>query len=171
VSVGDAAQIAAALVALGALAAAVWQIRLARKLAERTIAETLRDSREQRAYDHSSRFSSDAFLREVAMTWEFVSIDRADPEAEEKRWQEYREKRREDKIALLGPLNFFEELGGLYKHHLLEPLVVKTIFGYTAAELWQASAWFVRRLRETNCDYFAEWEAMVAELSTIPDER
>jgi hypothetical protein len=161
-SAADVAQIVASVATVTAVVAAILQLRQTHRLAARTIADARRQNCEQRAYDHSARFFSDkAILRELGVTWDFLTIDRKDPRAEDRRWAEYVSKKQEDRFALLAPLNLLEELGSLYKHDLLARDVVLTIFAPTAIELWDDAAWFVRRARRTFPDYFVEWERMV----------
>jgi hypothetical protein len=132
-----------------------YQIRLTRAVARQTL-----------GYQYFERFSRYSLDTPYATAKAF-SFPRPKTEAEEQqRWDQFKRWQKEDPPTrsrdVLFIFNFFEELGGVYKHGAVDRRVVNEYLGKFALNFWSELPWFVRRLREDQeaATLFEDWEAM-----------
>lgn len=148
----DAAQIGLVIVALLALGGAIWQSLLAR-----------RSAREALTYNYFPRFAAAEIGRSLEKLQQIVDDD------DEERWAHFIGLSFAERFEVLTAPNLCEELGGVYKHGMVESDVVKAAFGQTATTLWREFDWFVKHMRRRgNIDIYKDWEGMLIDMGFLP---
>ena len=68
--------------------------------------------------------------------------------------------------------NFFEELGGVYKHGAVDRRVVNEYLGRFALAFWKELDWFIRRIRiDQSPTHFEDWGAMCKAVERALDRK
>jgi hypothetical protein len=150
--VADIAQITLAGLALLALAGAVWQTSSVRKSA-----------REALTYNYFVRFAAVETGRSLAMLLQISGSD-------DERRGRFREMPFAERLEVLVAPNLCEELGGVYRHGMVERGVVKTAFGHTAKVLWDEFGWLIDSARREDSDYYRDWQDMLIDMGYLPAE-
>lgn len=151
----DAAQIGLVIVALLALGGAIWQSLLAR-----------RSAREALTYNYFPRFAAAEIGRSLDKLQQIMGDDDGE------RWACFVGLSFTERFEVLVAPNLCEELGGVYKHGMVEGDVVKTAFGHTAAILWREFDWFVNHMRRGgDIDVYKDWEAMLIDMGFLSVSR
>lgn len=143
------AQIALALLALGALVGAIVQIYAARVASRVAI-----------TYNYTERFSE--VTRKHLMDAYGLFLLGSDT-AEEQRFKEFLDWEAPKQLDALVVPNLIEEIAGVYNHNLLHKSIAEDFFGVLAADMWQLGSWFISRYREHAGDtnFYKQWEVML----------
>ncbi len=149
----DIAQIAFAVFALLALAGAAWQTSSVRKSA-----------REALTYNYFPRFAAAEILKSLVKLREIASG------SDEECWATFEGLSFAERFEVLLAPNLCEELGGVYKHGMVERDVVKTAFGHTASAIWGEFEWFIKRVRQDDPGYYRDWRDMLIDMGYLPAE-
>jgi hypothetical protein len=149
----DVAQIAFAVFALLALGGAVWQTSSVRQSA-----------REALTYNYFVRFANVEARRSLAM---LLWINEGSDDESRRRFTDL--SRAERLEALIIP-NLCEELGGVYRHGMIEKKVARRAFGHTAHVLWNECVWLVEMAREEDPGYSRDWQNMLVDMGYMPAE-
>lgn len=149
-TVADAAQVALATIALCALAGAIWQTSVTRRLA-----------REALTHNYFPRFAEAEIRRSLALLLELPVED------DEQRRARFNALSPEEQLEMMLAPNLCEELGGVYKHGMVAKDVTKTSFGHTALLLWERSQWLIEPVREQDAGYFRDWQDMLIDMGYI----
>ncbi len=130
-----------------------YQIRLTRTVAKQTL-----------GYQYFERFSRYSLESPYAMAKEFSLSPPTSATEEQRRWDEFKywEKHEPQKVSdLIFIFNFFEELGGVYKHGAVDRGVINEYLGRFALGFWKQLGWFIHRIREDRTKtLFEDWDAM-----------
>ncbi|HKF84060.1 MAG TPA: hypothetical protein VKB23_13990 [Solirubrobacterales bacterium] len=142
------AQIALAVLALGALVGAMVQIRAARSTSQVAI-----------TYNYTERFS-EVTRKHLADAYGLLLLGGEAPEDRFLAFLDWDPLKQLD--ALVVP-NLIEEIAGMYNHGLLHRAIAEDFFGVLAAEMWQTGSWFITRYRDhaDDRDFYCQWEKML----------
>jgi hypothetical protein len=149
-TVEAAAQVALAIIALCALAGAIWQTSVTR-----------RSAREALTYNYFPRFAEPEIRRSLAQLLALPAED------DERRRARFNALAPEEQLEMLLAPNLCEELGGVYKHGMVAKDVAKTSFGHTALLLWERTQWLIEPVREQDAGYFRDWRDMLIDMGYI----
>jgi hypothetical protein len=149
----DIAQIALAGLALLALAGAVWQTSSVRKSAREAI-----------TYNYFVRFRALETGHALATLLEINSG------SDEERRKRFRDMSVAERLEVLVVPNLCEELGGVYKHGMVERGAVKTAFGHTVKVLWDECRWLIESVRREDSGYYRDWQNMLIDMGYLPAE-
>jgi hypothetical protein len=75
-----------------------------------------------------------------------------------------------ERLEVLVVPNLCEELGGVYKHGMVEKGVTKTAFGHTAKVLWDEFGWLIESARREDPDYYRDWQNMLIDMGYLSAE-
>ena len=130
-----------------------YQVRLTRALAKRAL-----------AYQYFERFSRYSLETPYEVAKAFAFPPPSDKAQAQERWDEFKtwEKQDQSKVRdIMFIFNFFEELGGVYKHGAGDRQVIDEYLGKFALEFWNHLHWFICRIRkDRTATLFEDWEAM-----------
>jgi hypothetical protein len=136
------AQLVLACSATVALVGAFLQLRDSRSTTRQTL-----------TYNFTARFSSPELLPYNQMTRDLFELGDS---TEDEGYEQYLNRS-------------FEELAGMYNQGLLHKGIAKDYFGYTAQELWNEGWWFIRRFRESDDNFYAQWLLMLEDMEMKPN--
>lgn len=132
-----------------------YQIRLTRGIAKQTL-----------AYGYFERFSRYSLETPYTTAKAFSFPSPTDKAEAQERWEEFKRWEKEDpsKVRdIMFIFNFFEELGGVYKHGSADRQVINEYLGKFALEFWNHLHWFICRIRkDRTATLFEDWQAMCA---------
>jgi hypothetical protein len=132
---------------------AAYQVRLTRTVAKQTL-----------GYRYFERFGRYSLKEPDAAAKAFALSRPSDKAEEQRRWEQFERWEREDlqKVRdLMFIFNFFEELGGVYKHGTVDRQVINEYLGRFALSFWKGLDWFIPRIRKKRtATLFEDWEAM-----------
>jgi hypothetical protein len=149
------AQLVLAAIALAALVGAFIQLRDSRSTTRQTL-----------TYNFTARFSSPELLQYNQMTRDLFQLGNC---TEDEGYERYLNRSFEDQLAVLIVPNLIEELAGMYNQGLLHRGIAKDYFGFTAQELWNEGWWFIKRFREADENFYAQWLLMLEDMEMTPD--
>lgn len=141
-----------------------YQVRLTRTVAKQTL-----------GYQYFERFSRYSLQDPYATAKEFSLSRPADKAEEQRRWEEFKRWGDEDpkKVRdILFIFNFFEELGGAYKHGTVDRRFINEYLGRFALSFWKGLDWFIRRIRKDRTEtLFEDWDAMCQAVQRAQDRK
>lgn len=142
------AQVALAVLALGALVGAIVQIRAARAASQVAI-----------TYNYTERFS-EVTRKHLADAYQLLLLGGEAPEDRFLAFLAWDSPKQLD--ALVVP-NLIEEIAGMYNQGLLHRPIAEDFFGILAADMWQIGSWFITRYRDHADDqnFYRQWEKML----------
>ncbi len=149
------AQLVLACTAVAALLGAFLQLRDSRSTTRQTL-----------TYNFTARFSSPELLPYNQMTRDLFELGDS---SEDEGYERYLKRSFEDQLAVLIVPNLIEELAGMYNQGLLHKGIAKDYFGFTARELWNEGWWFIKRFRESDENFYAQWLLMLEDMELKPD--
>jgi hypothetical protein len=131
-----------------------YQVRLTRSIAKQTL-----------SYQYFERFSKYSLEDSYVRAKTFVFPPPGDKAEEQRRWDRFKHWEKSDPSKasdLIFILNFFEELGGVYKRGVVDRQVIREYLGKFAFAFWKQLDWFVPRIREDRSapTLYEDWEAM-----------
>jgi hypothetical protein len=134
-----------------------YQVSLTRALAKRTL-----------AYEYFERFSRYSLERPYKKAKSFTIPRPSDKAEAQERWDEFKrwETKPEDqqKVSdIMFIFNFFEELGGVYRHGAADRQVIDEYLGKFALAFWKELDWFICRIRKEpnrSPTLFEDWGRM-----------
>lgn len=151
----DISQIVVAVIAALALLGAVVQIMQARSAARETL-----------TYNFTHRFSHPEFLPYHQKTNDLFDFEEGEGTANQQ-WDLYESWSVEEKVAALLVPNLIEEMAGMYNKDLLQKQIARDFFGYSALTFWRAGWWFIKRSRESNPEYYRQWQTMLEDMNLL----
>jgi hypothetical protein len=149
------AQLVLAVTAFVALIGAFVQILTSRSATRQTL-----------TYNFTERFSRPELIPYLRLTNELFTERTLN---ENDRYDWYQGWSYENKLAALVVPNLIEELAGMYNQGLLHKGIAKDYFGETARELWSEGWWFIKRFRDTDQNFYAQWLLMLKDMGLDPE--
>ncbi len=128
----------------------MWQTFLVRKSARQAL-----------TYNYFVRFAA------VETRHSLVMLLTLNEGSDEERRERFRDLTLEERAEVLVIPNMCEELGGVYKHDMVEKGVAKTTFGHTAWMLWKEFEWLIEAARREDPGYYRDWQDMLIDMGYL----